>query len=362
MNDEAPSVLLAVPAASLAEIRTEAPDDARLALIALLRFGALLAAFWCVFYATWAALPYVRAGATIIYDSKIAIEQSGTIFPRPDRENIIIFGNSKVLSGFVPGLFDGLYKPASGRPSSSFNMGLPDAEHFVSDLELMAARGQVPSQILITVPWSTARPASILRFLDHDSQTMERLFPFRKLPRDLILFFLRSAMRGGIAGSYEQGRANAARIELDRGYYYIEGQSHYAGGRLPDAFRLESDAPDRVEMRAGNTGAAEFTRLENLAARYSLEIHFVPSYFRIGEYAAPAPSNSELTRALALFPRFHVAGPDYWLLPNRYFSDPVHLNREGAEFYTRKLALLLNKNVAQPQMSTRGSHPFRNAL
>src|ERR1700730_15777559 len=105
MNEEAPSAVLAVSVAGLAENRTAVPGDAALAVISLLRFGAVLAALWCIFYAAWAELPYVRAGAAIIYDSKIGMERSGIFFPRRDRENVIIFGNSKVLSGFIPGLF-----------------------------------------------------------------------------------------------------------------------------------------------------------------------------------------------------------------------------------------------------------------
>ena len=40
-------------------------------------------------------------------------------------------------------------------------------------------------------------------------------------------------------------------------------------------------------------------------------------------------------------PRFTPAGPNYFLFANRYFSDPVHLNPEGARVYTRRLAEIL---------------------
>ena len=65
----------------------------------------------------------------------------------------------------------------------------------------------------------------------------------------------------------------------------------------------------------------------------------MPTYYREGLYA-PAGSN----RADRIALRNHgieLLGPDYWLYPNRAFSDPTHLNPNGAEAHTRRLWDLL---------------------
>ena len=301
-------------------------------------FLCLLAILWIFFYTAWRQLPYVRAGAAIIYSAKDAQERRGVVFPAavPVASRLIVFGNSKVLAGFVPNLFDrqtGVY---------SSNMGKPDESRFVGDLELLAARGQAPRNVVVTLPWAAeGAPAR------DDGKVMDALFPFRKLPRDLVLFGMLSRERGGIPAFYRYGERAVQSMQRDRGWYFIDGQSHFPGDRLPDGFHLGTDRPDVIDDPAFFPRGPEFERLNRLAVQYSMRVFLVPSYHRVGELAPSPDYASTVARRMAGFSRFTVAGPNYFLLADRYFSDPVHLNPEGAAVYTTQLAGILASALRQ---------------
>ena len=248
----------------------------------------------------------------------------------------MIFGNSKVLSAFRPTSFDSL---AGLR---SYNLGLPDEERFIGNLETLSKRGRPPRFVLLTLTRSAAqKPVTVFRYLDRDRAMMDSMFPFRHFPRDLTLFLLRSRARGGPGAFYRQSESIVARMEAERGYYFIEAQAYGAGHRLPPGFHLPGDRPAFVNARA-RLNARDIARLRSIAERYGMQIWLVPMYYRPGEYAPPPPENADLAAMVRTEPRIHLAGPDYWILPCEHFSDPSHLNPEGAEAYTRRLAELLS--------------------
>ena len=298
-------------------------------LRSLVQFCALLALLWCLFFALYAAFPYVRSGAETIYMAKAGLLSRGI------DADLVIFGNSKALAGFRPASFDA----ATG--IRSYNLGLPDEDRFISNLEKLAAN-RAPRLVLLTMTQSaTERKANLFHYLDNDRATADRLFPFRHFPRDLTLFLLRSRTQGGPASFYRQSEGLVARMEADRGYYFIEAQSQ---GRLPPDFHLPGDRPDFVNART-ILNPGDLARLQSLAERYDMQIWFVPSYYRPDEYASPPAENAGLAAMIRTNPRFHLAGPDYWIFPLAYFSDPAHLNPEGAEVYTRRLAELLSPAI-----------------
>ena len=312
----------------------------------------LLTTLWIVFYTAWRELPFVRAGAAIIYSAKDDQERRGVIFPPqvPVSSRVIVFGNSKVLTGFIPDVFDRQIASEvySSRVYSS-NMGKPDEPWFVHDLALLAARGQAPHNVLVTLPWATGTAsANPFQFPPDDSRLMGDLFPFRKLPRDLVLFGMLSRDRGGIPAYYRYGEQAVQSMQRNRGWYFIDGQSHFPGDRLPDNFHLGTDRPGVIDEPAFLPRGPEFARLNQLAAEYSMRVFLVPSYHREGELSPSPPYASSVAERMAGFPRFTVAGPNYFLFPNRYFSDPVHLNPEGAALYTTRLAGILAPALHQP--------------
>lgn len=304
----------------------------------------LLGALWLVFFLVDRALPYIGPGAEVVYAAKARAIHTASLFRSNAPVKLVIFGNSQVLTGFQPELFDAL----SGGVVSSYNLGLPDYLRFVANLESLCLRGERPTHVLLLFPWDeeTRKSFNIFKPGIDDRRTMEMLFPFRKLPRNLVLFMIRARSRGGLRAYYEECRSQTQRMLAQKGYYFIAAQSHYPGHRLPEDFSLQKDDPTKPFTRTLPPAGEELDRITSLARRHNIKIIFVPRYFRHGEVARPQ-AVSTLSAPLARQPNITVLGPDCWLLPNRCFSDPTHLNEEGAAYYTRQLWTLLSPTLLQ---------------
>ncbi len=306
------------------------------------RFAILAAILWLLLYETDSMLPGLRSGSDQVYETKLRCIAKEKLFPGNAKERVVIFGDSRVLSGFIPSTFDGLSK----NRVASYNLGLPNATHFLSELEQLVQRGETPTHVLLTVPWDTAPMPSLYdRFRDDDG-LMQGLFPFRKLPRNAALFLIRARSHGGRRAYYREVLDRLDHLVADRGYHFIESQSHYANHRLPDDFRLDSDNPHLIGSRTIVPDGPAYAKLKELQKRAGFQILFVPAYLREG---ARAPTVPDEDRARTLRSQgIQVVGPDYWLFSNRCFSDPVHLNPEGAQVYTMRLWELLADRFAQP--------------
>jgi hypothetical protein len=254
---------------------------------------------------------------------------------------VVVFGDSRVQAGFKPTLFDEL----SGEATYSFNLGLPATNQFVGELRTLVRRGQAPDVVALTLPWAVEADPDGWALLSDDRAVVEAVLPFRTFFRDVTLFLLRSWSRGGPVRYYQTARAYVDRARRDRGYFFIEGMSHFPNHRLPDDFRLDGDDPSRPEPRAIAPEGPHFEELLRLREAGGFQIVFVPAYFRLG-CRAPSEADPRVKEGLAAR-GIDVLGPDYWLYPNRHFSDPGHVNPEGADAYTRDLWELLAPVITQ---------------
>ena len=100
---------------------------------------ALFAVLWAAFYGFYRAFPYVKNGSDVVFSAKLRFEQEGQVFPaNTQKTRLLIFGNSKILAGFLPSRFDEL----SG--VSSFNSGFPGAICFFHPSRLCVRAGRLP--------------------------------------------------------------------------------------------------------------------------------------------------------------------------------------------------------------------------
>ena len=314
-----------------------------LGLSSILGFAVL----WLFFYGVFQKFPYLSEGSEVIYRAKIDQEFHGAIFPRGTAaRRVLMFGTSTTLAGFIPDRFDGL-AAADGLEVSSYNSGYPGRSEFVPQLSRMVQdKSNIPDVVLLTVPWAPSEKArGLFRPLPDDHKIADFLFPFRHLFRDSLSFLITSREHGGPAVFYRESRRNVSRMLEDRGYYFISEQSRYPNNRLPDNFHLGSDQPNLVSLRTADAGSSELLQLKNILEGNHIQCYFVPDYQREGK-VAPAP---EVDRPFAELLQNHtncrVLGPDYYLLPNRMFSDQTHLNPEGAKVYTEAIYRLVAKQA-----------------
>ena len=294
-------------------------------------------AVWVLLFAIHTAFPYIRSGVDVVVSAKQDHMRSGEVFPPQSRgrTRVVVFGSSKVLAGFRPDLFD----EVTGGRTYSYNAGIPGSEDYLGYLERVASGPVPPDYVFLLSPWKKDRPrVSGFNWFRDDAVILDRLFPFRHLPRDSFLFLVRSRSRGGPAAFYAYGRSSVDNMMADRGWYFISGQSHHADDRLPEKFALSTDRQDRVASREIPLEGPDFERVSELAERYGFHVVFVPGYFRQNEYAPARPRRASLIVDVRASDWLDIVGPDYVQFDNRYFSDPVHLNPEGASRYTATLA------------------------
>ena len=320
-------------------------SDVSQVLRALAKFATVFILLWFGFYEIQLTFPYLQTGADIVFQTKLREERTPHLFKQKGNTGLLLFGNSKALSGFVPEKFDSAME-AEGRPIESYNLGLPGYPYFVDRLDSIFAAGNVPRYILITVPWtSDEHRFDIFHFVRHDSALMNELFPFHVLARDIVMASISAILAHRPLDYYATNRKIIAQMIADRGYFFIYDANNYANDQLPADYKGASDDPTRVPERRADTHEREFQKLYNLLETYHVTCLIVPTYWRLGQFAQPPPINQRLAAALVAYPQVKLLGPDYILLDNRYFSDRTHLNRVGAQIYTKYLADLVAPNL-----------------
>ncbi len=305
-------------------------------------------ASWAAFYGLSRALPYLKNGSDVVFDAKLRWEEKGQVFPAdPAVIRVLIFGNSKILAGFLPSRFDQM-SSANHLNVVSFNSGFPGSDLFLPPLKAMCERGQAPHVLLLTLPWSDDPPRrDIFHVILDDHAAIDLLFPFRNFLRDLTAFLLSAPSYGGVVSYYREAEENERGVIAQRGYHLITEQSHFPGGRLPDDFHLASDQPKQVNTRVAPSQSAQIHELNDLVQRYHMDCYYVPYYLRTGEASLADASDARFAALLQQATSCKLLGPDYYLYPNRFFSDQTHLNRAGAQVYTEALFQLLKDRLSQ---------------
>ena len=311
----------------------------------LFAFITLLAIAWGLLYAVWAALPHIRTGATQIYEMKERVIATESVFPASAEVRVVVAGNSRILSGFIPSRFDAL----SGGRVSSYNFGLPGANS-LEEIQTLVNNGNAPTHVVVTVPWRETAVPSGLQLLKNDQRLMDTLFPFRHVLRDALQFLVRSRAHDGPVSFYRYNVELVERARRDRGYFFIEHSSHYPNHRLPPDFRTGSETPTEQWRKTFPLHGPFFENLQQLSNDHGVRLIVAPDYARDGQYAVAAPDDSlrlELARV-----DIQVVGPPYWLYANSMFSDPMHLNRDGAKQHTDRLWELLGPIILPNETMT----------
>jgi hypothetical protein len=307
-------------------------------------FFALL---WAGFFLSFRALPYIKNGSDIVFGAKLQWEEKGQIFPA-DRSvtRVLMFGNSKILAGFLPATFDQT-SAANHLNVASFNSGFPGSDLYLPPLKAMCERGQAPNVLLLTLPWSADPPRrGIFHFIPDDHAAIGELFPFRNFVRDLTAFLMSASSHGGVVQYYRESAENERAVIAERGYHLITEQSHFPGGRLPDDFHLASDQPLQILARVAPAQSAQPAQLNHLLQKYHMACYYVPIYLREGEAAPAAAYDERFAEQVRMNTGCTLLGPDYYLYPNRLFADQTHLNQSGAKIYTEALFQLLKEHHA----------------
>ncbi|MFC4278402.1 hypothetical protein [Achromobacter aloeverae] len=301
----------------------------------VIRFAGLFALVWILLDVCYETLPMIRPGADVVLDTKLKVLARSQLFLPEDRYRVLVFGNSKTLAGFKPDEFD----QAFGDGVRSYNLGLPGDARFLPILKTALDAGNVPTHVFLTIPWDDKPRPTLLDRLRDEETILYDLIPFRDLPRDIVVFAAASHLH--FKQKYDEAVQERDKMLANRGWYYIKGQSYYASGDLPEGYSLPTDHPSQFLARAIPRTSFMLDELSELARRHRFQVVLIPGNTR-DHAAAPAPriDDARSTRVPGNS-GFRVIGPDYWVYPPAQYSDPVHMNPQGASAYTRDLARLV---------------------
>lgn len=201
----------------------------------------------------------------------------------------------------------------------------------------MTQAGNVPTHVLLTQDWQDDREQpSSFEWIHNNRIIVNKIIPWRDLPRDLTLFAFESLRKRSIKKVYSGNQDQVDGVLINRGYYFIKSQSHFENDELPNDFKLASDDAFRRKIRSQPKTSWVFHELIRLQKEYGFIIITIPTYYRIGEYAEPelitdlSPKETENQNILSI-------ELGYVLYPPKFFADPVHLNPRGAEAWTRDI-------------------------
>ena len=315
----------------------DSPQSLRRLLRSFLLFAGLFALVWLALNFAHQKLRFVQAGSDLVLEEKYGKLAKQALFPAHEKYRVIALGNSKTLSSFKPDVFDAAF-PGDVR---SYNFGLPGESQFLPVLQSILASGNRPTHLLLQLPWAPPEGAAKqLPLLKDDNRILMTLIPFRRFFRDLTLFVFQS-LRTGVGAEWARIKGEIESVEKNRGWYFISGQSRYPNGQLPSNFSLASDNAQAKPVRALAPLGADYSVLLALAKQYDFKVVLVPWSARAGEYAPADDSGSSAAKVVSEAPYIAERGPNYWLYPPSSFSDPVHMNADGAEAYTKRLAAFL---------------------
>jgi len=279
-------------------------------------------------------LPLLRPGSRVIEGAKLDYVTTPGLFDT-DGVRVAVAGNSRVLAGFRPAVFDA----ASTCTVQSVNAGFPAEPDFVPNLVQMVEAGNRPDVVLVQRPWGFGEAGG-----GGSAEGLDRWFEARFLLRDVSAFVDEAGGLADVFEHYRVGRDAVEQMEQDRGWYFIDGESLYDDDRLPDDLVLPDDTPDVDFVRQVPTAGPSYRQVQALIDD-GVEFILIPNPERAGAFAEPDSDQSPLADSLAEVDGVSVLGPELWLYPNSAFSDPVHLNPEGAAQWSGELAALVDDRI-----------------
>ena len=256
--------------------------------------------------------------------------QSTSIFSTTKIPRVVFFGSSRGLAGFIPETFDAL----AGRRVESINFAHQGGgREVVSYLEQMMQLDNKPTHVILS-QCLQAKSKDYGTWRD-DDWIMSRLFPFRRFARAVVLWVVKSISGDGFLETLKGSDQAIADLRQARGYHFIAQLSMFPDHQLPSDLMTSADRPEDIVSRPCTPEDPEFVKLRKLKNQYGFRVIVAPTAVRENSLAEAVEIDSWEHADIT------VAGPYYWRLPSKYFADFKHLNRAGAELYTKRLWELL---------------------
>ena len=302
-----------------------------------------------------------KDGASIVCAQKRIAVRENKWNASEEKPNVLYFGASGILSALIPEVFDSIMN----QQTYSMNLALPALPigayyHYLLDYldnnpapEFIIMTYHVDGEpVLLFNTYGNQGinfPREVVSYFMNRSdknQTVNYLLPFHVYWKSLFRYFYNSVFNPShIKATRKKNERIVQDMIQERGYYFIREQARFPDGKLPDDYKEESDCSD-CELKIFDPDSDIYVdKFFSLTEELDIEVMLISYPVREGVFkqfeAIPEPIRKLVDRYE------NISIPEEgWKLPfypNKYFSDPHHLNKSGALLFTREVAEEFNK-------------------
>lgn len=276
---------------------------------------------------------YLKDGSGAVNKTKRQVLSNQAAKDKTDKPLLFFIGDSRIMSGFVPEVFDSL----SGEMVKSYNFAM-GGEQMYSVFEYLKRMEVKPDILLIQQTWPEAS-AQKMDLMPIGDLSMKDLLPFKSLVRDMMIFAGRGMKQGySLPEYYRLTQGYCETMLSNRGYFFIASEALFPNHQLPEDYQLSADDATKITHLELDPSGKYFKKIRQYALENDIKIIVAPECRRKGERKNADPSAIRNRESLSGDPHIYVTpGPPYHLLDNKYFSDARHLNPEGARKWTQML-------------------------
>jgi hypothetical protein len=301
-----------------------------------------------------------KDGAAQVCEIKRRMVRSGAIHYIKDKDNVLFLGTSRILAGITPTYFDELNEDKTysynlalpGLPISSSYFVLreyleqnPPPQYVVMQLYINRCRScNLYNYYAVQGLESPAEILSLFKHMDNKAIIFNYIFPFRMYKFHTARYLFDSIIiPARIRSIRKKNNAILNRMIENRGYYFIEEQAVAANNMLPDDFAEEGGGGSGESINKASSYdpfVDPYVKLFfDLARDHGVKVLLIQPPYRERQYLQYEEMPLQYAVLLKEYKNVRIA-QDGWKLKfyeNRFFSDPTHLNKEGALRYTGEI-------------------------
>jgi hypothetical protein len=297
-----------------------------------------------------------KDGAALVCETKREMIRSGAIHYRENKVNVLFMGSSRILAGIVPIYFDEL----TGGKTFSYNLALPALPIFSSYFVLKdyLEKNSSPYYIIMMLYINRCRSCTLVNYyasqgmigldevaslainMRNKSIILNYVFPFKMYKFHAVQYLYNSILHpSNIRQLQGSNRSILNRMKENRGYYFIEEQAVSSDNRLPPGFVKKRQGPTGKDLINDPFIDPYVKKFFDLTEKNQVEVFLIQPAYRENQHVQYEGMPPHYVTLLKHYSHVSIA-KEGWKLKfyeNRFFSDPTHLNREGALRYTREI-------------------------
>lgn len=298
-----------------------------------------------------------KDGAAIICEQKREGVQNKSFILDSSKPTVLFMGNSLILSGIVPSVFDSVLS----ENVFSLNLSLPAlpvGPHYFLLKDYMNNYPK-PDKIVLLFTANVDKHSSLFDYYaiqgmesrkeltsyfwhrDSKSFLLNYFLPMQLYDDDILRYAYYSIKDKDVITSKKQENVNIVnKMFEDRGYYFIKEESRFPGYIVPEDYTADL-TPNEERPYVKDPFEDDYTKLFfDYCKNNQIEVLLISAVVRNNKYKQykeiPESWDAILTKYSNV--KMAINGWKLKYYDNKFFSDERHLNYSGARMYTIDIA------------------------